>query len=88
MTVLFIVELNSDVSSVSSLFDESEGRKVVKSGVVIILLNGRRCRNAVQVLHEEGRHPWIDGPLLSESRDSWRWSPDIVSWSNQALQGR
>lgn len=54
---LLSAERNSEESSVSSLFDETEGRKVVKSGFVLILVDGRRRRNEVQMLQNEGGHP-------------------------------
>lgn len=47
MTVLFSVELNSDASSVCILFDKTEGGMVVKSVLVLILLDGSHHWNAV-----------------------------------------
>lgn len=64
MTVLLSVELSCDVSSVCSLFDENDGRMVVKSGYIHIFLDGRHCQNAVQMLQEGCRHPWTDGHFL------------------------
>lgn len=56
-TELFSAYLNSEASSVSSRFDETEGQKVMKSGFVSILLDGKQRWNATQVLQEEGGYP-------------------------------
>lgn len=62
MTVLYCVEPNSEASSGSSLFDETEDRQVVKYGFLLIVLDGRHQRNTVQMLNEEGGRFLIEAP--------------------------
>lgn len=64
LKILFSAELNRDASSVSKLFDENEGRKVVKYGFLDISLDTHHRRTAVQMLQEEGYHIWRDSHLL------------------------
>lgn len=47
----------------SSLFDETEGKEVMKSGFVLNLIDGWHCWNAVQMMQKEGGHLWTEGPL-------------------------
>lgn len=47
ITVLVSAELNGDVSSVFSLFDENEDQNIVKYGLVLILLYCHHRRNVV-----------------------------------------
>lgn len=54
--MFFSADLSSDASSVPSLFDMTEGRKFVKSGIVQILLEGCNRHNAGQRLPEGSIH--------------------------------
>lgn len=60
MTLWHSADLNNVVSAVSSLFDETDGWKVVKSVSLLILLDVRHFQNAVEVLQKEEIHPWTD----------------------------
>lgn len=57
----FNAELNCDSTSVPCLFNENEGRKIVKSTFVLVLLNSCHCRNDVSMLQEESGSPCPEG---------------------------
>lgn len=63
MTLLYSLELNSDISSASSLFAEMKCLKVVTPGFVFDFLDGRHHQNALLMLQEEGGHPERDSHL-------------------------
>lgn len=72
MTVLLSAELNTNTSIVYRMLDETECRMVVKSGLVLILLEAHHSWNAVHMTQEEGSYPWTDGHLgvnIIERRD-------------------
>lgn len=63
MTVLFSGDLYAEKSSVSSLYGETEGLNVLNSGCVGTSIDVCHVWNAVQMLKDEGGHPWTKGHI-------------------------
>lgn len=47
----------------SSLFDETEGHNVVKSGITLVFLDGLHRRIAVHMLLDDVSYRWTDNHL-------------------------
>lgn len=87
--VLLSAVLNSDTSSVVTLFDDTTRQKVVKSGFVLILPDGHYCQNVVQMLPEEGRYSWTQRHfratfvnMIIYENNSAIWQPEAISLCN------
>lgn len=52
ISVIFHREENVPNKTVPSIFCEEDGRKVVKSGYILVIMDGRRCHRPIDMLKE------------------------------------